>query len=129
MSDDLSEILHNKEFDLIERIGQVVEFGHVNEIVEVGAREPAEKVLLAVVNDQQALQVVGGRDHVEHVGVRVEARMRRVDDLDDFLEAARAHALQLDRALARLAHSASEHRPEVVAHRCQYDLVYVEVLV
>lgn len=91
--DNLRKIIHNKEFDLFESIGQVVEPSHVNEIVEVGWGQTVEEILLAVVDDEQALEMSGRGNHVEYVRVGVEASVRRVDDLDHFLEATCTHAL------------------------------------
>lgn len=126
---DFGQIVHNKQVDLLKSSLQSIISTHVDEIVEIVTCQHGQQVLLAIIDHQQKLQVIGCGDHVENVRGRVEMCVRLVNDLQTLCETIGRDAFEFDFALSALAHATREHGPKVVRTCCQYAFVHIESFV
>ena len=110
----LPQILDDEQVDLLQCILHAIQPSDLHKEIEVLAVDSIEEVLLAIVNGQKALEMIGGRQTLEHLVVRGEMRARGVDDLNDLGEAGRCHSLQLDVSLNALFHAARKHGAKII---------------
>ena len=67
------QIVSNKQVDLPQRVLHAIQLRDANERVEIVQCNSVDKVVLTILDDQEALQMIGGRHRLEHLHMRGEA--------------------------------------------------------